>query len=109
VKLLAAALVASNIAGNCCLSIGLRGQAPLLNPWVLGGTVLLAVWQVCWLALLARADLTWALPFSAATYVGSAIAGALVLGEPVAVARWGGVALIAAGVAVVGRTTPRTR
>lgn len=107
-KRLAAALVASNIAGNCCLSIGLRGDLPLLNAWVLAGTALLAVWQVCWLALLARADLTWALPFSAATYVGSAIAGAYVLGEPVAVTRWAGIALIATGVVVVGRTRPKT-
>lgn len=107
-KRLAAALVASNIAGNCCLSIGLRGDAPALNPWVVAGTVLLAIWQICWLALLARADLSWALPFSAVTYVGSAIAGAYVLGEPVAVTRWAGIGLIAAGVVVVGRTKPRT-
>jgi drug/metabolite transporter (DMT)-like permease len=108
VKRLAAVLVLSNVAGNCCLSLGLRGEAPVLNGWVLAGTALLAVWQVCWLALLARADLTWALPFSAATYVGSAIAGATVLGEPVAVTRWAGVALIAAGILLVSRTRPRT-
>jgi drug/metabolite transporter (DMT)-like permease len=108
VKRLAAVLVVSNIAGNCCLSGGLRGDAPALNPWVLAGTALLVVWQVCWLALLARADLTWALPFSAATYVGSAVAGAYVLGEPVAAARWAGVALIAGGVLLVSRTKPKT-
>jgi drug/metabolite transporter (DMT)-like permease len=114
VKRLAAVLVVSNIAGNCCLSIGLRGRDPtdyvgaFLNPWVLGGIGLLIVWQVSWLALLARADLTWALPFSAATYVGSAIAGAVLLGEPVAMARWAGVALIAGGVVLVSRTRPRT-
>jgi uncharacterized membrane protein len=114
VVLLSAAVIVFNMTGNLCLSIGMRSHsatdyvAAFENPWVLGGIVLLIGWLVAQLSLLSWADLTYILPITASSYVGSAILGALALREHVSVSRWGGVVLIALGVIVVGRTRHRT-
>jgi uncharacterized membrane protein len=75
---------------------------------VIAGILMLIGWLLAQLALLSWADLTYVLPIGAASYVGSAVLGALVLHEHVSAARWAGVALIGAGIAIVGRTLPRT-
>ena len=114
IRALAVALVLFNALGNYCLSVGMRSNSPtdyigaFANPWVLGGVVLLIGWVVAQLALLSWADLTFILPITAVSYVGSALLGALALHEQVTVWRWAGVGLIALGVVVVGRTHPRT-
>ena len=68
--MLAAAAVGFNVAGNYCLSVGMRSMgemvtfAPgqylhaLMNPWVAAGVALLACWLVSQLSLLSWADLT---------------------------------------------------
>ena len=111
---LSAAVIVLNALGNCCLSIGMRSHGAtdylgaMTNPWVIAGIVLLIGWLLSQLSLLSWADLTYVLPISAASYVVSAVLGALVLHEHVSAARWAGVALIASGIAIVGRTLPRT-
>jgi uncharacterized membrane protein len=113
VRTLALAVVLLNALGNYCLSRGMRtlGDVDLriaTNPWVLGGVVLLIGWLLAQLSLLSWADLTYVLPISAASYVLSAILGAVSLHEHVSPARWAGIVLIAAGVLVVSRTRART-
>jgi drug/metabolite transporter (DMT)-like permease len=114
VVLLSFALVTLNAVGNCCLSLGMRSRGATdyagaaTSGWVIAGVVLLIGWMLAQLSLLSWADLTYVLPISAASFVGSAVLGAVVLGEHVSAARWCGIALIAAGIAIVGRTRPRT-
>jgi drug/metabolite transporter (DMT)-like permease len=111
---LSAAAVLLNALGNCCLSLGMRSKdatdyaGAMTNPWVIAGIVLLIGWLLSQLSLLSWADLTYVLPITAASYVGSALLGATVLHEHVKPARWAGIALIAAGIIVVGRTRHRT-
>jgi drug/metabolite transporter (DMT)-like permease len=111
---LSIAVIVLNAVGNCCLSIGMRSYGAtdyvraMTNPWVIAGILMLIGWLLAQLALLSWADLTYVLPIGAASYVGSAVLGALVLHEHVSAARWAGVALIGAGIAIVGRTLPRT-
>jgi drug/metabolite transporter (DMT)-like permease len=111
---LSIAVIVLNAVGNCCLSLGMRSRAAtdyvgaMTNPWVIAGIVLLIGWMVSQLALLSWADLTYVLPITAVSFVGSAVLGAVVLHEHVTGPRWAGIALIAAGVVIVGRTRHRT-
>ena len=111
---LSVAVILFSMLGNTCLSRGMRSHSAtdfigaFRDPWVLGGIVLLIGWMVSQLSLLSWADLTYVLPISAAAYVGAALMGAVVLKEHVTVWRWGGIVLIGAGIAIVGRTSPRT-
>jgi drug/metabolite transporter (DMT)-like permease len=111
---LSIAVIVLNAAGNCCLSLGMRSHAStdylgaMTNPWVIAGIVLLIGWLASQLSLLSWADLTYVLPITAASFVGSAVLGAVVLHEHVSGPRWAGIALIAAGIVIVGRTRPRT-
>ena len=119
-RLLAIAAVLFNVAGNYCLSVGMKESgklvsvAPLdylrvlLNPWIAFGVALLFGWLIAQLSLLSWADLTWVLPITALGYALPAVLGALFLHERVQATRWAGVALIVSGVAVVSRTIPRT-
>lgn len=111
---LSLAVIVLNAAGNCCLSVGMRSRSAadfagaMTSPWVIAGIVLLIGWLISQLSLLSWADLTYVLPITAASYVGSAALGAFVLREHVTTSRWAGIALIAAGIVIVGRTRPRT-
>ena len=110
----------SNVLGNFSLSQGMRqfGQlmsvsvpaflSVLANLWVVSGICLLAVWMLTQLSLLSWADLSYVLPVTAASYVLTAVLGAVALGEYVSTAHWVGIAMIFMGVMVVGRTAPRT-
>ncbi|MGH9657416.1 MAG: EamA family transporter [Bryobacteraceae bacterium] len=116
--LLTAVVVLTNVAGNFSLSAGMRGagtpESPLallralFDPAVACGVALLIVWTLAHMALLSRADLSYVLPVTGIGYVLAALAGRILLDEQVAPTRWTGIALIAAGVALVGRTAPRT-
>jgi uncharacterized membrane protein len=112
--------VLTNCLGNFALSQGMHqiGRAlsvslasmlgALSNLWVASGICLLAVWMISQLSLLSWADLSYVLPVTAASYVLTAVLGAVALGEYVSTAHWIGIGMIFMGVMVVGRTAPRT-
>jgi drug/metabolite transporter (DMT)-like permease len=112
--------ILSNVLGNFALSQGMRHFGSVLsvslmsllgifaNLWVACGVCLLAIWMLSQLSLLSWADLSYVLPVTAASYVLTAVLGALALGEYVSTAHWIGIAMIFMGVMVVGRTAPRT-
>lgn len=80
----------------------------LLEPYVALGVILLIVWMLSNMALLSWADLSYVLPVTAIGYVLVALAGVLFLSEHISAQRWGGIALITIGVALVERTPPDT-
>ena len=110
----------SNVLGNFALSQGMRqfGSSVSLsvvslfgvfsNLWIASGICLLAIWMISQLSLLSWADLSYVLPLTAASYVLTAVIGAVALGEYVSTAHWVGICMIFMGVMVVGRTAPRT-
>jgi uncharacterized membrane protein len=114
-------VVLSNVLGNLSLTIGLRrvgrlvSLSPLVyiealfNPWVATGVALLILWLLSHMTLLSWADLSYVLPVTSLGYVLSAMAGRWILAEEITLARWAGIALIVAGVSIVGRTSVRTR
>lgn len=118
---LAAVVIAANAAGNFCLSWGLRDVgsivalsplpylAALANPLVILGVVLLIAWLVSQLSLLSRADMSYAMPVTGAGYILTALLGYFLLNEAIPLSHWAGIALIGTGVALVGRTQPRTK
>jgi multidrug transporter EmrE-like cation transporter len=89
----------------------------LSNPMALIGDVL-RTWQVVaglavfvlsamsWLVVMSRVPLSFAYPFVGITYVLLALFGKFVIHEHVPSLRWLGVALIVAGIVVVGKTSP---
>lgn len=113
-------VVLSNALGNLFLTWGLRHRegelafSPLdyvlaiFNPWVGLGVTLLILWMLSRMALLSWADLSYVLPVTAIGYVVSAIFGRVFLSEQISWQRWAGTLFIVAGVALVGRTAPRT-
>lgn len=114
-------VVLSNVLGNLCLGLGLRRVGSLatfspaaylqafLNPWVALGVLLLIVWLLSHTILLSWADLSYVLPVTSIGYVLAALAGWFFLNEQIHMTRWAGIALIVAGVTLVGRTAVDTR
>ncbi len=126
---LTAAVVIGNVLGNVLLSHGMRqvGRvvtfSPLstgivvslaayarafVNPWVLFGVGVLALWMISDLALLSRADLSYVLPVTSVSYVLIALLGRFVLAERVSGTRWLAIVVISVGAILVGETSPRT-
>jgi drug/metabolite transporter (DMT)-like permease len=85
-----------------------QSLAIVRNGWVAAGIALLGVHLALYLLALRRADLSFALPLTAASYPLSALLARYYLREDVGTARWIGTLLIAAGVAIValGDTAP---
>ncbi len=120
-RILAIAVVTLNVAGNLLLRRGMQAEGPLLslspldyvrpllNPSVAMGVLLLVGWLIAQLSLFSWADLSYALPVTSLTYILSAVLGAVALHEEVAPLRWVAMALILAGIVLVGGTAPRTR
>jgi drug/metabolite transporter (DMT)-like permease len=71
------------------------------NGWIVAGVALLGLHLVLYLLALRRADLSFALPMTAASYPLSALLARFYLREDVGTARWIGTLLITAGVAIV--------
>jgi len=71
--------------------------------WVWAGLAIFGISAFVWLAVLSRAALSFAYPFAALTYVVIVLYDTL-RGEAVTGLRWGGVALIVAGIVLVSRT-----
>lgn len=110
--LFAAFVVLSNAFGNLFLSLGMRaaGEGNLIQalaqPYAVLGILLLISWLLVRMAMLSWADLTYVLPVTALGYVVSAILGQQFQGESIAGKRWAGIALIVAGVMLVGLQDP---
>lgn len=88
-------------------ALGLSGgsiRTVVATPAVWVGLALFGLSAVVWLAVLSRASLSFAYPFAALTYVLIVLFDKLVLHEDVSGLRWGGVALIVAGIVLVAQT-----
>jgi len=111
------AVVLSNACGDFFMKLGMPRSlhtpfeyiGALFQPWVALGVVLLIVWQLSRMALLSWADLSYVVPVTAVGYVVVALLGRIFLDERITMARWAGIVLIVAGVALVGGgTEPQT-
>jgi drug/metabolite transporter (DMT)-like permease len=71
---------------------------------VWAGLVLFGVSALVWLVVLSRASLSFAYPFASLTYVLIVLFDRFWLNESVPALRWGGVALIIAGIVLVAQT-----
>jgi drug/metabolite transporter (DMT)-like permease len=74
----------------------------LTNPWVAGGTVGNALFYFLFLAVLSWSEVTVALPLTALEYAFAAALSIIFLKEVVPPLRWAGIALVIAGVALIG-------
>ncbi|HWB85549.1 MAG TPA: hypothetical protein VG675_15500 [Bryobacteraceae bacterium] len=103
-------VVLSNVFGNFFLKLGLPARLPtplsyltaLFEPWVALGILLLILWMTARMAMLSWADLSYVVPVTAVGYVLVALVGRVLLNEHITAKRWAGIALIMAGVALVG-------
>ena len=73
----------------------------VLNPWIVGGIVLLLAFFAAYMTALSWADLTYVLPATSIGYVLLALIAKFVLHEQVTPARWLGIVLITAGVGFI--------
>lgn len=105
--LFAALVIVSNVAGNLCLSWGMRHETAL--PAIAAGVALLTGWTLARLALLSWADLTFVLPVTSLGYVLNVAAGRVFFGEIVTPSRWAGALLIVLGAILVAPTHRRAR
>jgi multidrug transporter EmrE-like cation transporter len=78
--------------------------ATLLRPGVLGGLTLYGIGTVIWLRALARTELSQAYPFVGLGFVMTAALGYVVFDEVLGPTRLVGIALVIAGVILVGRS-----
>jgi uncharacterized membrane protein len=76
--------------------------------WIWLGIGCLLLFFVCYLLVLSWADYSYVMPAAACGYALAPLLSHWLLGETVSSVRWVGVALICVGVALVGRTPPRT-
>ena len=75
----------------------------LCNPYVIGGTVLNAVFYFLFLAALSWTGVTVALPMTAIEYGFAALMAVTILKESVPPVRWAGIVLIVIGVILIAR------
>ena len=74
------------------------------NVSVLGGLAIFVLSAAFWLIVLSKASLSFAYPFASLTYVLILVFDRFVLREPITGLRYGGVALIIAGLLLISRT-----
>jgi drug/metabolite transporter (DMT)-like permease len=75
----------------------------LCNPYVIGGTILNAIFYFLFLAALSWAEVTIVLPMTAIEYGFAALLAVLVLKESVPPVRWIGIAFVIVGVILIAR------
>jgi undecaprenyl phosphate-alpha-L-ara4N flippase subunit ArnE len=80
----------------------LKAVASTVAVWT--GLFLFGLSALVWLAVLSRTSLSFAYPFAALTYVLILLFDRFWLGQAVPGLRWGGVALIVAGIVLISRT-----
>jgi drug/metabolite transporter (DMT)-like permease len=86
------------------LRLGALGRAlgrVVRNPCVVASVGLMAVSFFAFMALLSVADLSFAVPATAASYVLETVLARYVLGERISGKRWAGALLVACGVALI--------
>ncbi|MDA8168871.1 MAG: DMT family transporter [Nitrospiraceae bacterium] len=71
------------------------------NPHIIAGVFFMAVYFFLYLLALSRADLSYADPLTAGSYVISAFIAKFILREDVSWYRWTGIALITAGIFLI--------
>lgn len=115
--LLIAIIVGCNATGDLLTAAGMRRHGEV-NNWrpkhlghlvlrlshnlyVVGGIVAMAIAFFALLSLLSIADLSFAVPATASSYLVETILAKYLLGEHVSGERWIGAALVAAGVALL--------
>ena len=76
----------------------------MTSPPVLIGAALYFAAAIAWFASLSMVPLNIAISVSAFVYVGVVLLAYLAFHEPIPLARWAGIALIALGMFVIGRT-----
>ena len=118
--MLVLAVTAFQAFGNLSLAWGMKHAAvqvafdpsgyvrDMLNPFVALGIALLVLWLLTRMALLSWADLSFVLPVTAFGYFLAALLGKLFLQEVISPAQWMGIALIFAGILLVGGTGQKT-
>ena len=79
-------------------------RAVALNPGIVGGLSLYGLGTLLWLAVLSRAELSQAYPFVGLSFVLTAVFGAVLFNDALTLMRIAGIALIVAGVVLVGRS-----
>jgi len=104
-------IVACNAAGDLLNSFGMRRQGEVRNltvirriihnRYVIGGVFAMAVAFFALMSLLSIADLSFAVPATAASYLLETILAKLILKEDVRWQRWLGAMMVAAGVALL--------
>ncbi len=115
--LLVALIVASTVLGDYFQTVGVRRHGAIedFRPGALGraGAKLARSWHVivaigmmavsffAFMTLLSRADLSFAVPATAASFVIETIVAKYLLHERVSWRRWGGAGLVACGVALL--------
>jgi len=75
----------------------------LCNPYVIGGTVLNAIFYFLFLAALSWTGVTVALPMTAIEYGFAALMAVTILKESVPPIRWIGIVLVMVGVILIAR------
>jgi drug/metabolite transporter (DMT)-like permease len=75
----------------------------LCNPYVIGGTILNAVFYFLFLAALSWTGVTVALPMTAIEYGFAAFLAVVMLKESVPPVRWAGIVLVVIGVILIAR------
>lgn len=89
------------LAGGAPWRIGL---AVATSPGVMGGLVLYGLATMLWLGVLARVELSQAYPFVGLSFVLTAAMGYFIFADALSAMRVAGIALIVAGVVLVGRS-----
>jgi drug/metabolite transporter (DMT)-like permease len=74
----------------------------VMNPQVIGGSFLMALYFGCYMVALRWADLSFVLPLTALSYLLGAMLAKYYLGEAVTPIRWAGAIIITLGVIIVG-------
>ena len=91
----------AQVAGQILLKQGMtrtRGRVAR----VAAGTAMLTFWFLAWLKLLQGLDLSYLYPFEGLSLVLLVLASRVILGERMATSAWAGMALITAGMILVG-------
>lgn len=110
-------IVFSGAAGDLCVTRGMKivGEIASFRPMAIlrsalqvGRTGYIWLGIFCktisffsFLALLSRADLSWAVPAAASTYMVDTLSAKYLLGEKISRTRWAGVCCVGMGIALI--------